>query len=364
MKLVYLGKYNQAEKLTGPEKVAKRLYNLCPASIQVTFIDYFRSWSNFGLIKKIFGSRKYECDDREVCMLGIVPLFNFLVKFRPDVIHIVTFEKFTLVAFLYKIFFRSKIVYTMHGLIQYESRVLKKNMGLKSGLFERWAERIIINNSDKLVLLSNRSINLLEEFGFLDKVKIKIIPNGIDEMFFNLKDETVTNTILNILFIGDLSRQEKGVGFLKRFVESSTMELKINIISDDESGLIQGNNLVDVNIIRKSEVKEYMRIIQMSDIYLSLSNYESYSISAAECVASGLVGILTEDTGVSEYITDGESGFIVSYGDTNLLIEIIARLNRDRFLLGKISSQGRNALKNLTWPNVSEKYIKLYKSLL
>ena len=59
-----------------------------------------------GIIKKIFGKETLDSDESgKVYRFGLISVLIFALKFKPDVIHIITYERFAVILFLYKFFF-------------------------------------------------------------------------------------------------------------------------------------------------------------------------------------------------------------------------------------------------------------------
>jgi len=59
MKIVYIGRYNESEILTGPEKVAKRIFhNMTKINSNCVFVEYFFDGAKYNIWKKLFGKEK------------------------------------------------------------------------------------------------------------------------------------------------------------------------------------------------------------------------------------------------------------------------------------------------------------------
>ncbi|MCX8011459.1 MAG: hypothetical protein N3A61_09925 [Ignavibacteria bacterium] len=132
MKIVLIGRYNQSEILSGPEKFAKRLFHyLSKSDNDVKFIDYFfKNRQDSKLLRRLFGYNQIK-DEENIYRIGTIRLFFFLLKLKPDVVHIVTAERFIIPIFFYKIFFRFKICATIHSILKFEinySPVGQKNL--------------------------------------------------------------------------------------------------------------------------------------------------------------------------------------------------------------------------------------------
>ncbi|HEY3251488.1 MAG TPA: hypothetical protein VGK25_10265, partial [Ignavibacteria bacterium] len=57
-KIVYIGRYNESEILSGPEKTAKRIFDISLQDYDSVFIQYFFDGTKHGAFKKLFGCEK------------------------------------------------------------------------------------------------------------------------------------------------------------------------------------------------------------------------------------------------------------------------------------------------------------------
>jgi glycosyltransferase involved in cell wall biosynthesis len=100
------------------------------------------------------------------------------------------------------------------------------------------------------------------------------------------------------------------------------------------------------------------------DVFISSSRYEPFSITAAECMAAGVVPVLTKETGASESIEHGRNGFVYDYGDCGKLKSILNELNNDSELKENMSEKAKNIYNILNWNKITGDYINIYKSLM
>jgi len=125
--IVFFGKFSGSEILSGPEKTARRLFEKYSAGSEGLFVQYFFDGKIHSVWKKLFGREtKIINDNAVVYTLGIFSIYAFLLKYKPDIIHIITFERFAIIVYLYKIFNPLKILYNSHGVIAFENTTIKK----------------------------------------------------------------------------------------------------------------------------------------------------------------------------------------------------------------------------------------------
>lgn len=358
MKVFFLGRYNTTEYLTGPEKVAKRIFNEFTKYSESVFIEYFFDGRKFGLIKKLFGNDNIvKVNSSKVLRMGMLRLFYFLLKEKPSTIHIITFERFSAVCFFYKIFFRTNIIYGLQGISYYEN-IKYKNVSLMYTLKDKICESLLLRYSDKLVFLSEKSAQIAAEYFNFDPAKIEIIPNGVDEIFYEKgRTKIFTNSgPLKIVFIGNIERKEKGFEFLKASLIKVNFPFELYLLCNNKK--FTENNFVSVPILDTNSLAQFLND---KDIYISASEYEPFSIAAAECISEGLVTIATEETGMSRYIVNGSNGYTVKFNDSKELIRILNFINSNKDSLSVVSTEGKKIYDEVSWSSVLSKYQEFYK---
>lgn len=93
------------------------------------------------------------------------------------------------------------------------------------------------------------------------------------------------------------------------------------------------------------------------DIMISCSEHEGHSISQMEAMASGVVPVLTDVSGVRDDVSDGVNGFIVPVGEVDMIAEKICGLAGNRKLLKKMGKEAhsqivKNKKESRSWMQV------------
>ncbi len=190
MKIIFLGRYNTGENLTGPEKVAKRLYhNMIIKNENTVFLTYyFKDCEDSSVFKRMFGRTELRVIPK-VKRMGIFSVILYLIKEKPQIIHVITFERFLIPIILIKIVLNSNLIFTVHGLFRIERKNLYVQQSLMSKIKDSIAEYLLINYSDKLIFLSNISLRKAKQNYNINEKKCLIIPNGLDSYNLLVKKE-------------------------------------------------------------------------------------------------------------------------------------------------------------------------------
>jgi glycosyltransferase involved in cell wall biosynthesis len=127
-------------------------------------------WGNIDIKKfKIFGPKKFSFS---------IGLILYLIKNHPQIIHIHgLWMSHCLAAFIAKIYCKSRIIITPHGML--EAWIMKRSKGMKS-LVGALYQKSLINNADSIQALTEKEVLDISE-NTINK-KILIIPNFAPEI--------------------------------------------------------------------------------------------------------------------------------------------------------------------------------------
>jgi glycosyltransferase involved in cell wall biosynthesis len=97
--------------------------------------------------------------------------------------------------------------------------------------------------------------------------------------------------------------------------------------------------------------EELRRRYWASDLYLTPARLEAFGIAALEARTSGLPVLARRDTGVGDFVVDGESGLLAA--DDEGLARALTRLLTDRALLVRIAEHNRTVPPRQSWDAVA-----------
>lgn len=84
---------------------------------------------------------------------------------------------------------------------------------------------------------------------------------------------------------------------------------------------------------------ELINFLNQQDIYLNFSEYEGTSLTMLESMASGCVPVVTNVSGVSDFVESGVNGLIADVGDMEKIAEYVDYLDQNRGLLREYGSR-------------------------
>ena len=92
-----------------------------------------------------------------------------------------------------------------------------------------------------------------------------------------------------------------------------------------------------------------IREADRADIFLNTNHVDNMPVSIIEAGAMGLPVIATNVGGISDLLTDGETGLLVPDDDDDAMAAAVIRLLRDPALARRLSAAGRGMAERLSW---------------
>ena len=209
---------------------------------------------------------------------------------------------------------------------------------------------------------------------YLNKYKVKVIPNAIDVEIFKPKDKDFIRKKLKvssnrkvILFAAaNLKDERKGVKYffksLKNIKDSNYLVLtigkKINLTEEIKTG-------VDVRQLGYVHDKKLLsETYNAADIFCITSIDEVFGLTVTESMACGVPVVGFRVGGIPEQVTE-DCGIMVKSKDTEALGRAIEKLLNDDEMRKKFSENCRKrVLQSYTIEKFTDNYIKVYNNAL
>lgn len=363
MKLFLIGRYSSSKILTGPEKVALNLFlTLHNRGLDPTFITYyFKDFNHSTLFSRLWGKETIS-EEPLIIRLGIVRILWYILSKRVDIIHVVTFERFLIPIISIKFLIKIKLVYTLHGIVRDEINNAYNKPNKFSKFKDRFLESMLLRNSDYIVFLSEQSKKFAEKYCDLSNSKFCIIPNGVSPNFFVQNVSISPQNKLKIVFYNGIGNNiDRGLDVLVNVLDKSSLKIDLFIIGKIKK--IDTKN-ISIHLIEPMDESALILFLKDKNIFVNSVTPSTFSLMALEAMAAGLIIVISDRTGLSEYIENGVNGFI--YKSENLF-ELIQILNDIHSGLVDYEFIRRNVQKTcceLNWNSIAGRYVELYNKLL
>ena len=315
---------------------------------------------------------------------SIKKLLSLNKKF--DVIHLM----YPLISLSKKVFnsIPFPIVSTMHGTWAGERMGLKgkkiKEFGINDfaiffiSPFFRKFEKIALKYSDALITVSNYCISEIREFYNYKNNNIFLISNGVDTRIFYPRSNLLKlyekydlpKLYKFIIFVGRFVAR-KGIFFLLGAFDKIVKEYKkVGLIlvgfgpleKRIKKEIIKKNIVNKVYFFGKLTSNELAELFSLSTVCVLPSSYEGQGIVLLESMACGTPCIGTNVGGIPDVIKNNKNGFIIEYGNVDMLYSALNSLLQNDSLRERMGKIGREmVLKKYDWLKIATETIKVYK---
>ena len=227
---------------------------------------------------------------------------------------------------------------------------------------------------DRVIPITPWELDILKKF--TDEDKIRVIPNGMDNILFKKiknnnfrKKYKITEKNL-VLFFGRLN-PTKGPEKLAQTAINITKKRKdiaFVWVGPDEGKAEEVKKLIKPykNMFYLGAIRGKDKIAEMyqsADVYVMPSYREGLPLTLFEAMASSLPIVASPVNGIPYEMKEPENGFFVNYGDIEEMETKIIKLIDDKKLAKKIAQNNFKKAKQYDWDDIEKKYMKEYKKL-
>lgn len=294
-------------------------------------------------------------------LLSILKLIYYCIFKNITIVHIHTasnidFKRSAVYVRISK-FFKKKVILHIHGGKFGEYYKTNSNYVKK-----------ICNKCDCLATVSNYFVNFLVNNNLNNTVHL--IPNAVNEP---LSHKVLgRNKIINLLYMGRID-DNKGIFILLEVLANNKSvfneKIKLNIAGNGEiermNRFIADNRISElVSYHGWVDEKKKGELLSNSDIYIHLSEFESFGISILEAMSYGLPIITTAVGGITDLVKDNFNGITIKRDNKIGIAEAIIHLANNKYTREKYGEKSIEISQNY-FPNKIEKRLEtIYGNLL
>jgi len=233
------------------------------------------------------------------------------------------------------------------------------------------AERRLLDRADVITAVSCSCEEEIRAYHGLDK-RVVVIPPGIDSKYFVPAEDRVKGNTY-VLYTGRLETRKGLVDLIKaaKYVCHKYPDIKFVLTG---KGTAEGHLR---RLVRKLGVKRsfyfagyvdrdaLLEYYQNAAIYVLPSYYEGLPATLLEAMSCGIPSVATNVEGISEVITDGETGLLVPPRNPERLAEAMLELLGCEKLRKKVGFRARKYIEdNYDWEIITDKIEEIYVSVL
>lgn len=260
-------------------------------------------------------------------------------------------------------------IITVHGIVSEESKSWRGVIGAIKRVLYNSMERYVFKNAKTIVAITPYVEKKIKPFS---DGNIYIIPNGVQDFFFNIKNIEIQG---RLLFIGGIELRKGLQNLIEaiHIIRKYDIEITLHIVGGIRKKSYYDLLRHDISMLGLTKHIKFMgnlptndlkREISECSIFVLPSSEESQGIVLLEAMAASKPVIATNVGGVSYVVDHGINGSLVEYGDIDALACEIIRLFKDKDLRELYAKNGRRKAEQFSNKIIARNYYELYKSVL
>jgi len=217
--------------------------------------------------------------------------------------------------------------------------------------------------------------DFIKKYGGVES-KISVIPNGMDEAFFQKiknndfkKKHKISGKM--VLFFGRLNVTKGPENFVKfaKMILKEKKDIAFVMLGPDEGmkeivKKLIGSEKKILLLEATRDRNEIIKMYQSADIFALPSFREGLPLTLFEAMAVGLPIVATPVNGIPYEMKEPDNGFLVNYGNNKGFKERIIQLLNDHNLRKKISKNNLKKAEQYSWDKISDRTLRVYSEAI
>lgn len=286
--------------------------------------------------------------------------WNFSSKLRelnPDIVHSHGYRHpHTLFSTLWARFNKKKIFLTTHAPFEKDKKrsIIMKAFDFLYDIFiGKWELKLYT----KVIRISNWEEPYLNKLGLKESL---LIPNGLNEIFFEEKPEFIKNKFNRVVYMGRIDPVKRPEWLVQASLALPQVNFKLVGPLDGYQEFKSPATNLEINL-KRYEPQDFINELNRCDIYVLPSAREAMPFTLLEAMSRGKIVVASPTNGAKEVISNGENGFII--GNPEELIEKIQYIYDNWDELQSIRYNAVEKSKEYSAKESNSSLITLYRTL-
>ena len=167
------------------------------------------------------------------------------------------------------------------------------------------------------------------------------------------------NCPVQFIYVGGV-KELKGISYLlEAFMKIPQEQAKLTVVGNFNPNDTDIKKYLErvrfTGMVLHSEISDLLRA---SDVFVFPSLGEGLSLSTLEAAACGLPLIVSENSGVNDYIKEGEEGFVIPIQSVDSIVEKVDWFCKHRDKIEKMGNKARQMAVQFTWDKYYEQAVR------
>lgn len=260
-------------------------------------------------------------------------------------------------------------ILTVHGGDLYDP---SKFLSPHRHLIFRAMVRRLLKKATTVVAQSNNTIQNVHRY-YVEDLPVELIPLGInrprsirgDRKKYNIEEDEVV-----LVSVGRLVARKGLQQLIDIFSKLENERVRLVIIGSgpEEHALrnIASEHNISHRVIFAGQVdeQEKLELLDIADIYASTSQHEGFGLVFLEGMAAGLPVVCYDHGGQTDFLGDGETGFVISLNDTEEFMAGLSSLIEDSHMRERMSVECLRRVEEYYIENCAQKYEDLFMRVI
>jgi glycosyltransferase involved in cell wall biosynthesis len=247
------------------------------------------------------------------------------------------------------------------GLIERARRVV---------FYPLFMQPVVARRMDLWISGSRDSAEAVAEVFDLDREKMRVIYDGVDENVFKLKE--TKKVPRRLIFVGNTEDRKKGILYLMEAMALLPEDVKLMVVDGCSKWKFFANWLIEkyrlkgrVEFLARISAEQLADEYRRSEVAVVPSVYEGFGLPAAEAMACGVPVVSSDGGALPEVVGPDGDGIIVPKKNGKALAQAIRRLLDDPGLRDDLGRRGhKRVMEMFTWRRMAEGTARVYEEAL
>jgi glycosyltransferase involved in cell wall biosynthesis len=220
--------------------------------------------------------------------------------------------------------------------------------------------------ADRICIPSRFVFNTFLEMG-VPEDKLFLSPYGVDFDFWSACDSSIRrNEPFTFLWVATLMPRKGIAVLLEAWRKVLLPDARLVLVGGTSPSIKPFLRDLPPNVVLKSFLDHSAIREQMarSHVYVLPSFEEGMARSVLEAAAAGLPALITEETGATDLLQDGESSRVIPSGDVEALALALEEFFKNPDKAFKMGNIAREAVKSFTWFSYGSRAAMFFKKML
>ncbi len=386
MKIIQIGFFpiNSKTIQGGVEASVYGLAIMQATTDEVIVIDVPRNDLNKDEVEKLGSLKVFRFSARSgtnyTSLFRIPKIVSIIRSLQADICHIHTTSLFSFVLYIWLKLLRIKTVVTIHGLAHKEKQnTWRKRKSIRNCikyLTHSFAEFLFLSICPHFIVDTHyvaESIQQYKKEGKILRCPIcKVIPQGINDDFFQLKRSAQSGQLLSV---GSISKRKGHLLLIEAMAkvvkENPTVKLNIlGALSDTDYYTQMQHSIKEkglenhITVYPNIGYDEMLQFYTHAELFVLHTEEESQGIVFCEAMAVGLPIVCTNVGGVPWIVSNAKNGLLSEFGNVDLFAGNIIELLRDTELQKEFEQNNKEQSLKYNWKAISNEIKIIYDSVI